>query len=525
MASFSRMLLGLTIVGCGLLTSVLEAGRPNILFAIADDWSYGHAGAYGCAWVESPAFDRIAKEGLLFKNAFTPNAKCAPSRAIILTGRNSWELEQAANHVCDFPPKFVSFMEALGQQGYQVGYTGKGWGPGIANDVHGQRRDITGKNYSKRKAKPPASGISSNDYSANFADFLDDVKDGEPWCFWYGTTEPHRGYEYGVGVRLGGKSLEMIERVPSYWPDNETVRNDMLDYGFEVEHYDYHLGQILSHLEKMGQLDNTLVVATSDHGMPFPRVKGQAYYDSNHIPLAIRWPNGIEKPGRTVTDFVAFNDLAPTFLDVAGLNAKSAGMQPTSGRSWRSIFESGIDGRTNLTWDHVLIGKERHDVGRPDDGGYPIRGIIQEQMIYLHNYEADRWPAGNPETGYLNCDGSPTKTDVLNLRRSGEDASYWDLCFGKRATFELYDLARDQDCVQNLATSSDYRPEREALSKRMTTLLKSQGDPRMFGKGDLFDDYIYVNPGNQNFYERYMRGEKVKAGWVNPSDFEKSPLK
>ena len=76
-----------------------EARPPNILFALADDWSHGHAGAYGCQWVKTPAFDRVAREGLLFTNAYTPNAKCAPSRACILTGRNPWQLKAACNHV------------------------------------------------------------------------------------------------------------------------------------------------------------------------------------------------------------------------------------------------------------------------------------------------------------------------------------------------------------------------------------------------------------------------------------------
>jgi N-sulfoglucosamine sulfohydrolase len=71
--------------------------RPNILFAVADDASWPHMSAYGCRWVRTPAFDRVAREGVLFTNAYTPNAKCAPSRACILTGRNSWQLEAAAN--------------------------------------------------------------------------------------------------------------------------------------------------------------------------------------------------------------------------------------------------------------------------------------------------------------------------------------------------------------------------------------------------------------------------------------------
>lgn len=497
--------------------------RPNILFAIADDWSFGHASAYGCGWVDTPNFDRIARQGILFQHAFTPNAKCAPSRATILTGRYSWQLEQAGNHMCIFPAKFGGFVERLAADGYVAGYTGKGWGPGIANDAQGKRRAITGKNYNKRKAKPPAKGISQNNYSANFQDFLDEAPAGKPWVFWYGTTEPHRGYEFQSGVRLG-KKLSDIDRVPGYWPDNETIRHDMLDYAIEVEHYDTHLGRIIEAIEAAGQLDNTLIVATSDHGMPFPRVKGQAYAHSNQIPLAICWPDGIEGSGRVVEDFVNFADLAPTFLQAAGIDDPRPIMQPISGRSLFDIFAVSKSGMVNSERDYVLVGKERHDIGRPQAGGYPIRGIRQGDWLYLNNYETDRWPAGNPETGYLNCDASPTKTDILAKRREGTSPQYWELCFGKRPDQELYNLQDDPDCLNNLADSAEHASLRSKLEARMVGLLKQQGDPRMFGNGDIFDGYPYSSSATDNFYERYMSGEKVKAGWVSPTDFEKEPL-
>lgn len=86
-------------------SNILAADRPNILFAIADDWGTDHAGVYGCDWIKTPSFDRLAKEGILFRRAYTPNAKCAPCRAIILTGRNSWQLEDACNHINYFPAK------------------------------------------------------------------------------------------------------------------------------------------------------------------------------------------------------------------------------------------------------------------------------------------------------------------------------------------------------------------------------------------------------------------------------------
>ncbi len=81
--------------------------RPNILFCLADDAGM-HFGAYGCPWVDTPAFDRLARDGLLFQQAYTCNAKCAPSRASILTGRNSWQLKDAANHQCYFPAEFIA---------------------------------------------------------------------------------------------------------------------------------------------------------------------------------------------------------------------------------------------------------------------------------------------------------------------------------------------------------------------------------------------------------------------------------
>ncbi len=498
--------------------------RPNILFAIADDWSYGHAGAYGNRWVNTPAFDRVARAGVLFTRAYTPNAKCAPSRASLLTGRNSWQLEAACNHVCYFPTKFKTYAEALDEHGFFVGMTAKGWGPGVAHDARGRARQMTGRAYDARQAKPPTAAISNNDYAGNFADFLDAAPKDQPWFFWYGALEPHRSYEYGSGAAKGGKKLTDLDRVPKYWPDNEVVRNDVLDYGFEVEHFDRHLARMLELLEKRGELDNTIIVVTSDHGMPFPRVKGQAYDHSNHVPLAIMWKEGIKNPGRTVDDYVSFVDMAPTFIELAGLSWEETGMQPTPGRSLTDILYSEAVGRVNQTRTRVLIGKERHDVGRPNDWGYPIRGIIKDDVLYIHNFEVSRWPAGNPETGYLNTDGGPTKTEVLKTRIDPKRKQFWQESFGKRVQEELYDIKKDPDCLTNLANRSEHRALKEQLKQQLFRELRSQNDPRMLGRGRIFEEYPYANPEQRNFYERYMRGEKLKAGWVNESDFEKGPL-
>ncbi|MFV0445594.1 MAG: sulfatase [Planctomycetaceae bacterium] len=494
-----------------------NVARPNILFCIADDLSYPHLGAYGCSWVKSPGFDRVAREGLLFRRAYTPNAKCAPSRACILTGRNSWQLEEACNHWCDFPSKFKSYVEVLGKNGYFTGSTAKGWAPGVARDDAGRPRQLAGPTFNTRKSKPPAQGISNNDYAGNFGDFLDAAPATTPWCFWYGCTEPHRGYEFGSGVAKGGKQLADVDHVPAFYPDNDVIRNDLLDYAYEVEWFDQHLVRMLDELVRRDQVDNTLVVVTADNGMPFPRIKGQEYELSNHLPLAMMWPHGIKQPGRTVEDYVSFIDFAPTFIEVAGLDWEQTGLSPTPGRSLTDIFAGQ---EPDPPRDHVLIGKERHDIGRPHDQGYPIRGIVQNGMLYLENFETDRWPAGNPETGYLNCDGSPTKTELLNLRGNDEQKRYWTWSFGKRGAEELYNISTDPECMRNLAIEPQYAAEKTQLKDRMTTELKAQEDPRMFGQGAVFDEYRYAEEKSRGFYERVMQGEKLKAGWINPTDVQ-----
>lgn len=504
------------VQGCG-NKPAKQAKRPNILICVSDDQSYPHTGAYGTKWINTPAFDEVAREGILFTNAYTPNAKCAPSRACLLTGRNSWQLEEAANHAPFFPIKFKTYAEVLADQGYAIGYTGKGWAPGNPGTVDGRRRELLGPVFNSHKLIPPTSRISTIDYAANFKEFLTSKDDDQPFCFWFGATEPHRAYEFGSGRDKGNKRIEEIDEVYSFWPDNDSIRVDLLDYAYEIEHFDRQLAQILEILKEAGELDNTLVLVTADNGMPFPRIKGQAYERSNHLPLAIMWKEGIQNPGRKYEPFVSFTDFAPTFLDIAGINTASNGMAKFEGNSLKPVLEDQKDIHAR---DYMVIGKERHDVGRPHDWGYPIRGVLKDGYLYLRNFEPTRWPVGNPETGYLNTDGSPTKTFILNQRRYHGLQTLWELNFGMRPEEELYDLSVDSDCVNNLAGSAQYGKLKADLYATLQMELQKEGDPRITGHGEVFDQYIYSQEGSRNFYERFMAGEDMHAGWVEESDFE-----
>ncbi|WP_320178504.1 sulfatase [Roseovarius pacificus] len=441
--------------------------RPNILFAIADDWSWPHASAHGAPQIQTPVFDRVAREGALYNNAFTCAPQCSPNRAATLTGRYIWEIAEAGTHGSLFPNRFAVYTDLLEENGYHVGYTSKGWAPGDW-EAGGWKRNPAGKEYNRERLRPPQRGINSCDYAENFSDFLEDRDSGQPFCFWFGCKEPHRGYEAGSWKEYGKDPDAVV--VPPFLPDTPEVREDLLDYFVEVEHFDTQLGAMLAKLEVMGELDNTLVVVTSDNGMPFPRAKANCYEYGVHMPLAIRWP-GHTKAGDTRDELVSFIDFAPTFLAAAGVTAPPE-------MHGRDLF-----GDTPPR-DHVLFGRERHTHARRDNVGYPIRAIRTAEYLYLWNVKPDRWPAGDPE-GYHDIDGSPTKTFMQEHAK--EYPALWEAAVGKRPEVELFDIQKDPACMHNVA--EEKADTCKNLGERLRTLLHAQGDPRMHGQGDVFESY------------------------------------
>lgn len=473
--------------------------RPNILFCIADDAS--HFSAYGHRFVSTPNFDRVAREGVRFTNMFTTNPKCAPSRASIVTGMHTWQLKEACTHWNVFPgaDEFAVYSDLLMVGGYHVGFTGKGWGPGDYKR-RGRINNPAGPEYNSRHLTPPeGSKISDRDYAGNFADFLAARPAGAPFCFWYGGHEPHRHYTPGEGMRHG-KRLEDIDSVPPYWPDDETVRRDMLDYAFETEWFDRHVGLMLEQLAAIGELDNTLVIVTSDNGCPFPRVKGQMYDDDFRLPFAAMWKGRIG-PGRVADDLCSFIDIAPTFLEVAGLPIHSQ----IAGRSLTDVFYAAGSGMTTPDRRRAFMGRERHDVGREGDVGYPVRCLRTPDWLYVRNFKPDLWPAGDPITGFTDCDGSPTKTRIIELHEKGDDRCY-NLCFAKRPMEELYDLRSDPYCIENLAHVPEHAALKEKLWQELQTKLRETGDPRIFGNGDIFDTYEYTG-GAPHSWKHYLAGD------------------
>lgn len=472
-------------------------GRPNILFALADDAS--HFGVYGHDFVKTPNIDWVANHGMIFSNVFTPNPKCAPSRASILTGRYPWQNEEACNHFGIFPNKLKLLPDLLEDSGYHIGYTGKGWAPGDYKST-GLKRNPAGNPYLERKLVPPeGSKISSCDYAENFNDFLNANNEGRPFFFWYGCNEPHRQYNFGEGLR-GGKQLSEVDSVPPYWPDTTEVRLDMLDYAYEIEWFDKQLGKMLDILRKRNEIDNTLIVVTSDNGCPFPRVKGQMYEQDFHMPMVARFKNQ-DVSMRRVDDIINFIDLAPTFLEVAG--AKNC--EEMTGVSF---YDRILNHPSKVVREETYFGREKHDLGREDDLGYPVRCIRNSRFLFIRNFMPERWPAGNPETGYTNCDTSPTKRIVLEMHERG-DNYFYDLAFAKRPARELYDIISDSECLFNLADDPVYTKISTEMEEQLMKKLHETKDPRICIDPDYFDKFEYTGDDSHS-WKALKEGRWVK---------------
>ena len=453
--------------------------RPNILFAIADDWGWPHAGAYGDPVVKTPTFDRIAAHGVLFENAFVSSPSCTPSRNAILTGQYHWRLGWGGNLWSQLETKHVTYPNLLANAGYFTGHFRKGYGPGKLD------------NWKEHPAGTRYDSVES---------YFDAWDRGKPFCFWFGAYDPHRGYKKGSGAR-SGMELSKI-RLFAHLPDHEVVRNDVADYYWEVQRFDRELGQVLRKLEEMDQLENTIVVVTGDHGMPFPRCKANLYDSGTRVPMAVMWPK-IVPPLRIVTDFVSTTDLAPTFLEIAGVEVPPE----ITGRSWTRILKSKKSGRIEPRRDHVFTGKERHVLCQesPDRGGTPMRAIRTDDYLLIRNFRPDRWPAGTPNFKKAtkpgvwlgDCDNGPTKTYLVDHQDLDDDHRLkYKLSFAKRPEFELYDLKSDPDQIKNVAQETRYATVVTQLNSQLTKELTRTQDPRILGTGEeVFEIPPYLGSG------------------------------
>ena len=501
------------------------ATRPNILFCFADDWGR-YASAYAATEsrpspnlvIKTPNIDRVAARGVLFKNAFVNSPSCTPCRSALLSGRYFFNTGRAAilqGAVWD--ETIPTWPLRLRDAGYHIGKSFKVWSPGTPADApfgrqHHAYEKAGGRlnNFSENVTKLVGQGVPLDkakeqiyaEVRGNFGSFLKGGTNQAPWCYWFGPTTVHRTWVKGSGKALWGIDPEALKgRLPKFLPDVPEVREDFADYLGEAQAFDAYVGVIMEQLAAAGQAENTFIVISGDHGAPgFPGGKCNLYDFGIGVPLIASGP-GI-KPGRVVDDMVNLMDLAPTFLELAGV-PEPAGLDS---RGLADVLRSDKSGQVDESRTWVVSGRERH-VENARDGNlpFPHRALRTKDYLYIRNFAPDRWPMGAPyaaadtelprpgdlETNtrlaFPDMDAGPTKAWLIAHRNDPEWQWHYNYAFGKRPAEELYDLLKDPDQRNNLATNAAYADAKGRLAAQLIRTLKEAGDPRVAGEGLTFD--------------------------------------
>jgi len=514
----------------------------NILFVFADDW-----GRYASCYkgldgrptindaIHTPNIDQVAKEGVLFKNAFVNAPSCTPCRSSLLSGRYFFNTGRAAIlQGAIWDASIPSYPLLIRDAGYQIGKSYKVWSPGSPADAPfgGQQYayEKAGRapnNYSEEMTSRISKGMSLaqakeeilGQISKNFDDFKAASKPGQPWHYFLGVTTTHRTWVKGSGKKLWNIDPESLKgKMPKFLPDVPEIREDVADYLGECQAVDAYVGVLLQKLKQSGELDRTLIVLSGDHGMPgVPAGKCNLYDHGVAVALVARVP-GVAG-NRVVDDFVRLPDLAPTFMEIAGAKVPDG----LYGKSILPILLSGKSGLVDQERNWVITGRERH-VGFAREGGlpYPMRAIRTPDFVYIRNFEADRWPLGKPSgitdkttpdfeslqnityTSFADMDASPTKAWLVTNRNDPKWSWHYEFAFGKRPAEELYDLRKDPDQVNNVALDPNYTAQKAKLSADLMKKLTDARDPRVVAKPIPFENPPFTDIDA----ERQNKGKK-----------------
>jgi len=531
MNSKYRLLL-VCLLSLALHVHAAETNRFNILFCFADDW-----GRYASCYarletapslnqvIRTPNIDRVAREGVMFRNAFVPAPSCTPCRSALLSGRYWWNTGRGAilqGAVWD--ASIPSFPLLLRDAGYHIGKSYKVWSPGTPADAPfgGQQfaYEKAGRapnNFSEEATRMILQGKSVAEaretilaqVRGNFDAFLAGRKTGQPWLYWFGPTTTHRTWIKGSGKKLWGLDPEsLLGKLPQALPDVPEVREDVADYLGECQAYDAYIGVLLKRLEESGELERTLIVVSGDHGMPgVPDGKCNLYDLGTAVALIARWPGALG--GRIVDDFVNLLDLAPTFMEVGGAKIPES----VNGRSLIPQLNSAKNEQIDPARTYVVTGRERHvGAAREENLPYPMRALRTKDFLYVRNFAPERWPMGAPyaatetsapaaaeletntRVAFADMDGSPTKAWLVAHRHEAQGRTFYERAFGKRPAEELYDLRRDPQQTKNVAGDKAYLAEKNDLARRLMNVLTDTRDPRVTGDRMKFERPPFTDP-------------------------------
>jgi N-sulfoglucosamine sulfohydrolase len=444
------VLLALTMTSAATAESA-TGSKPNILLILSDDHSYPHFGCYGNNSIKrfdiTPNFNEFASQGMRFDRAYTTAPQCAPSRISIFAGRLPVDLgvtrfAQPARGGTRF------FTDVLRDNGYWIGLDGRHQhldgrvresahideileNRGMRNLEH--RFDHFVRSASTGNVKKIPQWIHS---------ILDKVPEGMPFFLYFGFNQTHRGF----GESHEGINPDQLE-LPADWPDLPEVRLDYARFLNKLRQLDERFGYIMDVLKERQLEKNTMVVFMGDNGEAILRGKGTLHQRGIHVPLVIRWP-GVTEAGSACDALISGEDLAPTFLEAAGLKAP----KEMTGVS----FLPAIQGKDFERRKYVFAERGWHWGPITNTDGLDFcRSITSDRYHFIYNALPNQtyWPVDQVRKNafaWLAIQKAQSEKTLPPL--------YSRLYFQKpRPVFELYDLKEDPHELKNLAGDSDHK--------------------------------------------------------------------
>jgi N-sulfoglucosamine sulfohydrolase len=453
MNSFRRIsLFGLaiaTVLTAGPAVVVAAEGeRPNLVFIIADDCTYLDLEVYG-GQAKTPTLNRLSSQGMKFSRCFQTAPMCSPTRHNIYTGIYPVKSGAWPNHTCVYPGT-KSIAHYLKDANYRVALSGK---------THISPRKSFPFEYSDEfKSADPTQ---PNPYPEIKRLMVESKKAGTPFCLFACSNEPHSPYNRGDAAAYPPGSLKL----PPSWVDTPATRDMYSKYLAEITYFDAQCGALLQLLEDEQLVENTLVMVVSEQGSAFPFAKWTCFELGLASGMLVRWP-GVVEAGSKSAALVEYCDVTPTFLAAAGLETPKT-----------------MDGQSFLP---VLLGK-RQEHKQYTFGIHTTRGIINGSEAFGVR------SCGTKRYRYIrNLHPEATFTNAVT-RKGGDNANFWSswvahaeagdehatamtMKYQRRPPEELYDVAADPHCLQNLIRSPELQPVRADLSRQLNEWMTSQGD-------------------------------------------------
>ncbi len=484
MARYFVFLTLFAFVCCRTTKDITQVEKPNIIVFIGDDISWDDFGCYGNKNVKTPNIDRLAKNGLKFRNFYLTASSCSPSRNSILTGR--YPHNTGAPELHQTPPDYmVGFPELLREKGYYSVQAGKfHMGPYARRSFDVMYDD--GKTF-------------GDGGELQWVQSVRERPKDKPFFMWFAAIDAHRAWgpnEFS-GTHDPGEII-----VPAYLSNDLETKNDLAKYYDEVYRFDHFIGEVIDELESQKVLDNTLIIIMADNGRPFPHSKTRVNDRGMKTPFIVHWP-AVAMKNQNCSSLVSAIDIAPTILEVAGVDL-SPGIQ---GNSFSTLIQDPKQAFRNYVFaEHNWHDYEAHE-----------RMVRDKEFMYIRNSRIHK-----PLMGPADAIGSPAHEALVKLKEQDLiSEKQGEIFILPRPEEELFDCNTDPEQFNSLAAHASHQDQLETLRTILDEWISATGDST---PGELTPDWYTLEPGYIKTKSHGVRGKTPGASKDATRILEKGPF-